>query len=46
MAEGTIKKLTDKGFGFIKTGGARRTCFFIHLASKAPASTSFKKGSV
>ena len=21
MAEGTIKKLTDKGFGFIKTGG-------------------------
>lgn len=27
MAEGTIKRLTDKGFGFIDTG-ARRDMFF------------------
>ncbi len=27
MAEGTIKKLTDKGFGFIKTGGAKDLFF-------------------
>ncbi len=27
MAEGTIKKLTDKGFGFISTGGAKDLFF-------------------
>jgi CspA family cold shock protein len=27
MAEGTIKKLTDKGFGFINTGGAKDLFF-------------------
>ncbi len=27
MAEGTIKKLTDKGFGFISTGGAKELFF-------------------
>ena len=27
MAEGTIKKLTDKGFGFIKTGGTKDLYF-------------------
>ena len=27
MAEGTIKKLIDKGFGFIKTGGDKRPVF-------------------
>jgi CspA family cold shock protein len=27
MAEGTIKKLIDKGFGFIKTGGAKDLYF-------------------
>ena len=27
MAEGTIKKLTDKGFGFIKTGGEKDLFF-------------------
>ena len=31
MAEGTIKKLTDKGFGFIKTGGAKD--LFFHSKS-------------
>jgi cold shock protein len=27
MAEGTIKKLMDKGFGFIKTGGEKDIFF-------------------
>ncbi len=27
MAEGTIKRLTDKGFGFINTGGAKDLFF-------------------
>ena len=27
MAEGTIKKLTDKGFGFINTGGPKDLFF-------------------
>ena len=31
MAEGTIKKLTDKGFGFIKTGSEKD--LFFHSKS-------------
>lgn len=31
MAEGTIKKLTDKGFGFIKTDGVKD--LFFHSKS-------------
>lgn len=31
MAEGTIKKLTDKGFGFIKTAGDKD--LFFHSKS-------------
>ncbi|MHB1033049.1 MAG: cold-shock protein [Pirellulales bacterium] len=31
MAEGTIKKLTDKGFGFIKTAGTKD--LFFHSSS-------------
>ena len=31
MAEGTIKKLTDKGFGFIKTGSDKD--LFFHSSS-------------
>jgi len=31
MAEGTIKKLTDRGFGFIKTGGDKD--LFFHSSS-------------
>lgn len=27
MAEGTIKKLTDKGYGFINTGGSKDLFF-------------------
>jgi cold shock protein len=31
MAEGTIKKLTEKGFGFIDTGGSKD--LFFHSSS-------------
>lgn len=31
MAEGTIKRLTDKGFGFINTGGSKD--MFFHMSS-------------
>ena len=31
MAEGTIKKVTDKGFGFIDTGGKRD--LFFHMSN-------------
>ncbi len=31
MAEGTIKRLTDKGFGFISTGGDQD--MFFHMSS-------------
>jgi cold shock protein len=38
MAEGTIKKLTDKGFGFISTGGSND--LFFH--SSAVEGTTFE----
>jgi CspA family cold shock protein len=31
MAEGTIKRLTDRGFGFIETGGSND--MFFHMSS-------------
>ncbi len=31
MAEGTIKKLTEKGFGFIDTGGGKD--LFFHMSN-------------
>lgn len=31
MSEGTIKRLTDKGFGFIDTGGAKD--LFFHASA-------------
>ena len=31
MAEGTIKRLTDKGYGFIDTGG--NSDLFFHMSS-------------
>jgi len=36
MAEGTIKRLTDKGFGFIDTGGSKD--LFFHSSSVDNAS--------
>jgi CspA family cold shock protein len=36
MAEGTIKKLMDKGFGFINTGGSKD--LFFHSKSVQGAS--------
>jgi cold shock protein len=39
MAEGTIKKLMDKGFGFISTGGAKD--LFFH--SKALEGVRFEE---
>ena len=39
MAEGTIKKLTDKGFGFIKTAGDKD--LFFH--SSALQGVSFRR---
>ena len=39
MAEGTIKKLMDKGFGFIKTGGDKD--LFFH--SSAVQGVSFEE---
>jgi len=38
MPEGTIKKLTDKGFGFISTGGSKD--LFFH--SSAVQGTTFE----
>jgi CspA family cold shock protein len=31
MPEGTIKKLTEKGFGFIAAGGGKE--FFFHMSN-------------
>ena len=31
MAEGTIKRLTDRGFGFIDTGGGKD--LFFHMSA-------------
>ena len=39
MAEGTIKKLTDKGFGFISKGGGEE--IFFH--SSSVQDTSFEQ---
>ncbi len=33
MPEGTIKRLTEKGFGFIDTGGAKD--LFFHMSALA-----------
>ncbi len=36
MAEGTIKRLTDRGFGFIDTGGGKD--LFFHMSAVEGAS--------
>ena len=43
MAEGTIKKLMDKGFGFISTGGAK-DLFFHSKALQGVAFDSLYEG--
>ncbi len=42
MPEGTIKKLTDKGFGFIK--GERGDIFFHHSALQNGAFDNLQEG--
>jgi len=42
MAEGTIKKLTDKGFGFINTGKAKD--LFFHSSTVEGSFESLREG--
>lgn len=43
MAEGTIKRLTDKGFGFIDTGGAK-DLFFHHSSLEGVQYEELREG--
>ena len=43
MAEGTIKRLTDKGFGFIDTGDGK-DIFFHHTALEGVAYDDLREG--
>jgi len=43
MAEGTIKKLTDKGYGFIKTDGTK-DLFFHSSAVQGVAFEQLREG--
>ena len=43
MAEGTIKRLTDKGFGFIDTGG-EKDLFFHSSALEGVSFADLKEG--
>ncbi|MEN1681448.1 MAG: cold shock domain-containing protein [Planctomycetota bacterium] len=43
MAEGTIKRLTDKGFGFIDTG-SNQDMFFHHSAVEGVAYDDLREG--
>ena len=43
MAEGTIKRLTDKGFGFINTGG-EKDLFFHSSALDGVSFEDLKEG--
>ena len=43
MAEGTIKRLTDKGFGFIDTGGGA-DMFFHHSAVEGTRFDDLREG--
>ena len=43
MAEGTIKRLTDKGFGFINTGG-EKDLFFHSSALDGVSFADLKEG--
>lgn len=43
MAEGTIKRLTEKGFGFIDTGGSS-DLFFHHSSVEGVAYDDLREG--
>ena len=43
MAEGTIKRLTDKGFGFIDTGSGK-DIFFHHSNVEVTAYDDLREG--
>ena len=43
MAEGTIKRLTDWGFGFINTGG-KKDLFFHHSALEGVTFEDLREG--
>ena len=43
MAEGSIKKLTDKGFGFINTGGGK-DLFFHSSAVQGSGFDNLREG--
>ena len=43
MAEGTIKRLTDKGFGFIDTG-TNQDMFFHHSSVEGVAFDDLREG--
>ena len=43
MADGTIKRLTDKGFGFIDTGGGK-DIFFHHSSLEGVTFEELREG--
>ncbi|MEM9187056.1 MAG: cold shock domain-containing protein [Planctomycetota bacterium] len=43
MAEGTIKRITDKGFGFIDTG-SNQDMFFHHSSVEGAAFDDLREG--
>ena len=43
MAEGTIKRLTEKGFGFIDTGGDK-DLFFHHSSVEGASFDDLREG--
>lgn len=43
MAEGTIKRLTEKGFGFIDTGGSK-DLFFHHSSVEGVSYDDLQEG--
>jgi len=43
MAEGTIKRLTDKGFGFIETGNGK-DLFFHHTSLEGITFEELREG--
>jgi CspA family cold shock protein len=44
MPEGTIKKLMDKGFGFIKVGGGDKDLFFHSSSVQGVRFEDLKEG--